>query len=113
MINKSLGNLPKCPGCGKPAPLAIIKSSDGREWVNCACAPCGYAMDCSDKWVFYVGGVTRNGGSRTKPKRIGREAYEEDLQKTPNYHDGMPRPTWENLRPIARHSWSRPLREDS
>lgn len=45
----------------------------------------------------------------------GRKAYEADVAKTPLYHDGTPRPTWDNLREIGRWSWSRSpeLRPDS
>jgi hypothetical protein len=40
----------------------------------------------------------------------GRKAYSEDLRKRPTYHDGKPRKTWEQLHPIARFSWERPVR---
>ena len=43
-------------------------------------------------------------------KSHGREAYNEDLRKRPVYHDGKPRKTWEQLCPIARYSWERPIR---
>lgn len=39
--------------------------------------------------------------------KAGKKAYEADLIKRPNYHDGTPRPTWEKLRSIGKWSWSR------
>ena len=48
-----------CPCCGEVRRLAIIAASDGREWVNAACIPCGMAMDETDKWTFYAGGTSR------------------------------------------------------
>ncbi len=35
----------------------------------------------------------------------GREAYEADVRKRPNYHDGSPRPRWDQLREVAKYSW--------
>ena len=55
---------PVCPLCNTPAPLAIIKASDGREWINCACAPCGMAMDSKDQWTCYLGGVEKKGAKQ-------------------------------------------------
>ena len=40
-------------------------------------------------------------------KTPGQLAYERDLQHTPLYHDGTPRPTWEQLRPVAQWTWER------
>lgn len=39
----------------------------------------------------------------------GRVRYEDDCMKQPNYHDGKPRKTWEQLGKVERYSWSRPL----
>jgi hypothetical protein len=50
-----------CPICDKRLSLAYIRASDGREWVNSACPPCGYAMNEKNQWTFYVGGMTRLG----------------------------------------------------
>ena len=61
--DKSITNPIACPLCGEPARLSLIRSSDGREWVNLACRPCGTAMDPSDRWVTYLGGATQG----TKP----------------------------------------------
>jgi len=56
--DKSINNRPQCPGCGEPAFLAILTNREtGSQWVNCACRPCGYAMDNADKWTFYAGGL--------------------------------------------------------
>lgn len=56
--NKPTTPINTCPCCGKTKPLAIIAASDGREWVNAACIPCGMAMDETDKWTFYAGGTS-------------------------------------------------------
>jgi len=50
-----------CPCCGEIKPLAIIRASDGREWINSACPPCGMAMNEKDQWTVYAGGVERSG----------------------------------------------------
>ena len=36
----------------------------------------------------------------------GRADYEADVRRRPNYHDGAPRKTWEQLSEIARQSWA-------
>jgi hypothetical protein len=36
-----------------------------------------------------------------------RRAYEEDVRRRPNYPDGAPRKTWDELPTIARLSWGR------
>lgn len=41
-------------------------------------------------------------------RSAGQAAYEQDLTKRPNYHDGSPRPAWRDLSAIAQWSWSRP-----
>lgn len=45
---------------------------------------------------------------RSNPDLIGREAYEASLAALPEYADGTPRPTWDQLDEAARWSWSRP-----
>tara|TARA_R100000935_G_scaffold5325_1_gene12236 strand:- start:1973 stop:2146 length:174 start_codon:yes stop_codon:yes gene_type:complete len=35
----------------------------------------------------------------------GRQAYEADRKARPNYHNGKPRPAWDDLDDIAQHSW--------
>lgn len=40
-------------------------------------------------------------------KSLGQLAYERDLIKCPNYHDGKPRRPWDALDAIARHSWEK------
>lgn len=42
-----------------------------------------------------------------QPEERGKEAYELDCQNRPNYHDGRPRPKWEELSEVARWSWKR------
>jgi hypothetical protein len=37
----------------------------------------------------------------------GKEAYEADLDRQPLYHDGTPRPGWEELHKAAQWSWER------
>jgi hypothetical protein len=37
----------------------------------------------------------------------GQQAYERDVAAHPTYPDGSPRPTWENLREIAKRSWNK------
>ncbi len=39
----------------------------------------------------------------------GRIAYEADVLKTPRYHDGAPRKTWEQLGEVEQWSWNRPV----
>jgi len=46
-----------CPCCGRIGNLSLIRSNDGREWVNLVCRPCNMAMDTEDKWTLYAGGV--------------------------------------------------------
>lgn len=43
-------------------------------------------------------------------KPLGQMAYEADVAKTPNYHDGKPRPAWSELGDVERWSWERPAR---
>lgn len=37
----------------------------------------------------------------------GKKAYEADLAKKPNYHDGTKRKTWQELPEFARWSWEK------
>ncbi len=37
----------------------------------------------------------------------GQQAYEEDVRRHPNHHDGTPRPDWDKLLDIAKWSWNR------
>lgn len=37
----------------------------------------------------------------------GQRAYEADLLRWPNYHDGKPRRAWSQLSEIARWSWEK------
>lgn len=37
----------------------------------------------------------------------GREAYEDDLTRTPRYLDGGARPAWDELSEVAQWSWNR------
>ena len=36
----------------------------------------------------------------------GQRAYEEDCRREPNYPGGKPRPSWDDLDPLARQSWN-------
>tara|TARA_R100000951_G_scaffold16512_3_gene13021 strand:+ start:3493 stop:3627 length:135 start_codon:yes stop_codon:yes gene_type:complete len=36
-----------------------------------------------------------------------QSAYERDLERTPNYHDGTPRKAWEDLCDVAKWSWEK------
>jgi hypothetical protein len=38
---------------------------------------------------------------------LGREAYLASCQAVPLFHDGTPRPTWEQLSALERFSWNR------
>lgn len=38
-------------------------------------------------------------------KTPGELAYERDVQETPNYRNGQPRASWEDIGDIARQSW--------
>lgn len=49
---------------------------------------------------------------RSNPELTGRAAYAASLKAAPNYHDGTPRKTWEQLGDIERWSWSKPVRKD-
>lgn len=44
---------------------------------------------------------------RNNPSLLGREAYEASLRACPDYGNGKPRPTWEQLDDAARWSWSK------
>lgn len=35
----------------------------------------------------------------------GRAAYEEDVRRCPNYHDGTPRKTWGQLTDVEQYTW--------
>lgn len=37
----------------------------------------------------------------------GKEAYKEDVRRSPLYHDGSPRKAWDQLGEAAQWSWSR------
>jgi hypothetical protein len=37
----------------------------------------------------------------------GRAAYEADVQRTPTYHTGEQRPSWDEIGETARRSWQR------
>jgi hypothetical protein len=37
----------------------------------------------------------------------GRAAYEADVQRTPTYHTGEQRPSWDEIGETARQSWQR------
>lgn len=41
----------------------------------------------------------------TNRERAGRAAYEADVAKTPRYHDGALRRSWDELDDLARASW--------
>lgn len=36
-----------------------------------------------------------------------RAAYQEDVKRKPHYHDGAPRPAWDQLPAWARWTWAR------
>jgi len=40
-------------------------------------------------------------------KSQGQIDYEADVAARPLYHDGKPRPTWDDLDDLARWSWCR------
>jgi len=40
-------------------------------------------------------------------KTQGQLDYEEDVRNTPNYPNGTPRATWEQLGALSRYSWER------
>lgn len=40
-------------------------------------------------------------------KPPGQRAYEEDVRRCPNYHDGAARHTWAQLDAICKWSWER------
>lgn len=48
-------------------------------------------------------------GELTMAKSKGQLDYEADRANRPHYHDGQPRPTWEQLSEVARWSWHRSL----
>jgi hypothetical protein len=37
----------------------------------------------------------------------GKEAYEEDVRRSPLYHDGSPRKVWDQLSEAVQWSWNR------
>lgn len=40
-------------------------------------------------------------------KTPGQIAYELDVKAMPNYHDGEPRKTWDQLCDVAKWTWER------
>lgn len=52
----------------------------------------------------YIATAERLGGDRVT---AAKAAYDEDVRRCPAYHDGAPRPAWEQLDPIAQWSWER------
>jgi hypothetical protein len=40
-------------------------------------------------------------------KTAGQIAYEEDVRRKPNHHDGTSRPAWDQLSDVAQWSWER------
>lgn len=44
---------------------------------------------------------------RQDPGLRGRAAYEASCAAVPNYHDGTPRKTWQQLGQVERWSWER------
>jgi hypothetical protein len=40
-------------------------------------------------------------------KTAGQQAYETDVAREPNYHDGTPRRSWRELGEVERWSWER------
>ena len=42
-----------------------------------------------------------------KPEPRGKADYEADCTKTPNYHDGAPRKSWNQLGEVEQWSWNR------
>jgi hypothetical protein len=37
----------------------------------------------------------------------GEQAYEADVKACPNYHDGTPRRTWDEIGPVSRATWDK------
>ena len=37
----------------------------------------------------------------------GKQAYEEDVRRKPNYHDGSPRKRWDQLAPEVQNTWNK------
>lgn len=50
--------------------------------------------------------------ARIEDAPSAQEAYEIDLMFRPNYHDGTPRKTWDQLGELERSTWASPYRTD-
>jgi len=48
-----------------------------------------------------------DGHIRSNPQLLGHSAYNASLRAVPNYADGTPRKTWEQLDAFTRGSWER------
>ncbi len=48
----------------------------------------------------------------TAAEERGRAAYEADRAARPHYHDGVPRPRWDQLRDFAQETWMKEPRPD-
>lgn len=46
---------------------------------------------------------------RANPDLVGKAAYDASLAAAPLYHDGTPRPAWEQLGKVERWTWERPV----
>ena len=42
----------------------------------------------------------------------GKRAYEEDVKRRPNYHDGTPRKQWDELGTLEQSTWNNPYRKN-
>lgn len=51
--------------------------------------------------------VSEEATSASRCKAPGQVDYEADLKRRPNYHDGSPRKSWDELDDIARWSWEK------
>jgi hypothetical protein len=65
-----------------------------------------YGYNKREAISMFLADVNPKAGAK-KGKTAGRAAYERDLAKTPRYHDGSKRPSWDKLSDIARDSWER------
>lgn len=65
-------------------------NEDGRMQPG-SCARCGFF----------------HSSAKCPTQMSGRELYEADLMDRPNYHDGSPRKTWDQLGVSERQTWIR------
>ena len=71
--------------------------------VCCCAEPVPWPCDCQPVADPELQKVLSDALSKTP----GQIAYEEDVRRCPEYHDGMKRPAWGKLHDVSKMSWER------